>query len=349
MKNSLSIALCCLLIFVSTATAANGDQARQWDRSAAMAAVQSVDIDRAINQAGNTLSLTDARSTLDMLRQMETRSDWPQPAREAALYRFTQSLTALPRSAVAEEVMQYLQNYDVQTLVPQEDHGYSLVPLFNIRAAAAGVENGWQRTEFAIQADEMLRKNPTALVSAYVDSNSHTQRSGYLDALRHADRTEVALVQRAALAQFDQASKLTRLVGETAAITNDTYAIEQLLIHGRGAGLSSALRQLETQLDTAEAIELLVFAIQQAPSANASLAIAAWWPGLRHEAVIRDLLVEKLADPNLGAAASLALAQQPDVQTIKLLQDTAEGNSVAARRAQMALDINRDLLNGEAR
>ncbi len=86
----------------------------------------------------------------------------------------------------------------------------------------------------------------------------------------------------------------------------------------------------------------------EAPADNASLAIAAWWPRLRHEAAIRDLLVDKLADPALGAAAALALAQSPDIQTIKILQDTAGGDSVAARRAQMALDINRDRLVGEA-
>jgi hypothetical protein len=68
---------------------------------------------------------------------------------------------------------------------------------------------------------------------------------------------------------------------------------------------------------------------------------------LKHEAVIRDLLVEKLADPALGGAAALALAQSPDIQTIKILQDTANGETLEARRAQMALDINRDRLVGE--
>jgi len=41
------------------------------------------------------------------------------------------------------------------------------------------------------------------------------------------------------------------------------------------------------------------------------------------------------------------LAQSPDIQTIKVLQDIAGGNSIAARRAQMALTMNRDRLIGE--
>ena len=48
-----------------------------------------------------------------------------------------------------------------------------------------------------------------------------------------------------------------------------------------------------------------------------------------------------LADPELGASAALALAQSPDIQTIKALQDAAKGDSAAARYAQMALDLNR--------
>jgi hypothetical protein len=58
-------------------------------------------------------------------------------------------------------------------------------------------------------------------------------------------------------------------------------------------------------------------------------------------------MMDQLADPALGASAALALAQNPDIQTIRALQDTAGGDSDAARRAQMALDFNRARLTGE--
>ena len=105
--------------------------------------------------------------------------------------------------------------------------------------------------------------------------------------------------------------------------------------------------QLDKQLQTAETAELLEFAVQQAPAVNAALAIAAWWPRLKHDPVIRELLIGTLSDPGLGASAALALSQEPDIQTIRDLQETASGNSTAARRAQMALDINRARLVGD--
>jgi hypothetical protein len=223
------------------------------------------------------------------------------------------------------------------------------VPLFNIRGAAAGIENGWQRQEFALQALEILEADPATLVSAFVESTNRNRRAGYLDGLQQAGFSDIAVVQDSALAQLGHTPELTPVVGLTAVITADTFAAQQLLLNGRGAGLSSTLKQLGERLGPTETAALLTYAILEAPAGNAALAIAAWWPGLRHEAALRDLLVEKLADPALGSAAALALAQSPDIQTIKVLQDTAGGDSLAARRAQMALDINRERLVGEVR
>ncbi len=61
------------------------------------------------------------------------------------------------------------------------------VPLFNIRAAAAGVEHGWRRSESSLEAESLLAANLAALVVRYRNSSDHNVRAGYLDALRYAD------------------------------------------------------------------------------------------------------------------------------------------------------------------
>ena len=71
-----------------------------------MAAVRSVNIDAAVYEISNISSLADSETTLTKLKNIETRSDWPLPAREAAIHQFTRSLAELPRAAVAVEIMQ---------------------------------------------------------------------------------------------------------------------------------------------------------------------------------------------------------------------------------------------------
>ena len=313
----------------------------QWDRSSALATVRAADIDAAVYEIGELSSLTDGTKALNKLKQIETRSDWPLPVREAVIYQFTRSLAELPRDAVATEVMQHLRSYQAQTLVPHEDHGEHSVPLFNIRAAAAGVESGWQRAESGVEATMLLETNPTALVSAYMASANPIQQAGYLDALQYAGMADLVAVQNVALEQLGESPGLTPMLGVTMLITLDAFAVEQLLVNGQGQGLSSTLEKLDKRLQVTDTAALLDFAIQQAPASNATLAIAAWWPRLKHDSVTRALMIDLLADPTLGASAALALAQSPDIQTIKALQDTAKGNSVAAQRAQMALDLNR--------
>ena len=342
-----------LILIVSSMffTVANAAQPTpsSWDHASAMAAVNSVNIDIEVNRIANLPSLADGPTTIKNLRELESRSDWPLPAREAVLFQFTRSLATLPRDAVDKDIMQHLSAYQARVLVPHEDHPENAIPLFNIRGAAAGVENGWLRNESMAEALLIVETDSTALISKYLDTDEPAQQSGYLDALRLTDTNEVQIVQSAALEQLQQSPELTRLLATTSVLTADPYAIRRVLVDGQGAALATTFRKLGAQLDVSETATLLRFAIEQAPTQNAGLAIAAWWPVLRNDAATRQLMLDTLEDDKLGSSAALALAQSPDIQTIHQLQLVAESNSTAARRAKMALDINRDLLIGEVR
>jgi len=333
--------ICCC---ANQALATEAALIEHWDRSSALAAARSVDINSVVSAMTDISSLADGAATLTKLKNIESRSDWPLPAKEAAIYQFTRSLAPLPRDAVAIEVVQHLEKFQTRVLVPHEDHVTESTPLFNVRGAMVGIKNGWLRAEQAGTAKLLIESNPAAMVSAYRDSSNHSQRSGLLDALQWADLADVKAVQSIALEQLETSPELTAIIATTVAITTNDFAIQQMLIYGRGAGLSTVLKQLDDQLSTNETADLLAFAIERAPASNAALAIAAWWPRLSHKPATRELMLGLLADPALGANAALALAQSPDLQTIKALQDIAGGDSTAAIRARMALELNRTRL-----
>ncbi len=321
----------------------------EWDRSSAMTAIHSVDIDAAVYSLSDIASLADGRYMIDRLAQVENRTDWPLPAREAVIYRFTQSLANIPADAVAGDVMEHLKNYQARTLVPDEEHPAASIPLFNIRAAASGVENSWQMQDFAFEARSLLDSNPQQLVSEFENASNINQRRATLQVLGSAGLADAIAVQNATMERLVESPSMTQLLAVAVTITHDSDAVEHLLMEGRGAGLSQAFKAIGESLSPREIGELLAFAITRAPARNATIAMAAWAPVVQHEPGTRDILLASLADPELGASAALVLARQPDIQTIKILQDIANGDSITATRAQMALDLNREGLIGEER
>jgi hypothetical protein len=327
------------------ATASGPGVGEVWQRDAAMEAINSTHIDVAVSTIGNISTLADAETTLDRLNDLENRADWPLPVREAALYRFTRSLADLPRDAVAVEVIEHLHNYQARTLVPHEEHRDYHVPLFNIRAATTGVANSWTRAESRAQAMQLL-DDPAVFVDLYLQYSTAPQRYGHIDALQMAPFTDVRAVQDAALEQLAGQKDLSPLIAKTASITADREAMEALLVNGSGAGLARAFRQFDALLGNDELVSLLEFAVFETPPENASLAMAAWWPRLKHDPATRDLVIGLLGDAGLGSSAVLALSKEPDIQTIKLLQDIAASGSSDAQLAQQALDLNRARLTG---
>ena len=333
--------------FAAPALTSDLEGTEYWDRTNAIAVVQSVKFNAAVLEISDLSSLADGENTVSQLAALANRADWPLPVREAALFQFARSLAELPADAVAHEVIHYLRNYQAKALVPHEEYPQAYIPLFNIRGAISGVTHGWQRQQHARLATILLNTDPEKLVAEFAKSNNPNQKAGYLDALRFASMATVTSVQNIALERLEATPGLSPIIALTAVITTDLTAIEQLLLKAQGAGLSTALNELEEHLTPNDTASLLAFAIQRAPATNAALAISAWWPRLSHDALTREMMISLLTSPELGASAAMALARSPDILTIKALKDLASSNSPASNRAQMALDLNREQLIGE--
>jgi hypothetical protein len=243
--------------FAAPALTSDLEGTEYWDRTNAIAVVQSVKFNAAVLEISDLSSLADGENTVSQLAALANRADWPLPVREAALFQFARSLAELPADAVAHEVIHYLRNYQAKALVPHEEYPQAYIPLFNIRGAISGVTNGWQRQQHARFATILVNTDPEKLVADFAKSSNPNQKAGYLDALRFASMATVISVQDIALEQLEATPGLSPIIALTAVITTDLTAIEQLLLKAQGAGLSAALNELEEQLTPNDTASLL--------------------------------------------------------------------------------------------
>ena len=324
-----------------------GNQSQLWDRSAAINSSRSVDVQTVVRKLIQPAALTDGKNTVQALIDLSLREDWPAPAREAAIYDFTRALTNRASHTVSPDILEYLSSYQAQILIKGEHRGVQ--PLFNIRAAAAGVENGWLRADSKQQALKPLLQNPVEWLAMYASARHPAQRSGYLDALKLANLDDIRPIQIQALQQLAGQPELTAVIATTISLNADIDAMHQLLLHARGAEIAPALNNLARVTNKMEQAALLDFAIKQSPAENAALAIASWGAALTARPETHQLLLDTLADPELGSSAALALANKANIQTIRELQLLSQGDGLAARRARLALEINRESIIQEQR
>ena len=314
------------------------------DRSDALSAAHSINTDPWRVRLTTPDALADGAFTIDQLNALASRSDWPLPARERAIYEYTRSLAAMDRQRIDPAILEYLTTYQPQVMVYNEEHREARQPLFNIRAAASGVENRWQRLDSTLVAAELIKMHAVEFPDMYLEAGSDVARAGYLDALRQADRDSIHSIGVQAVGMLATHPPLSPVVAIAALADLRGGMIERLLADGEGPQMASTLRAVATQLNRDELATLLKLAIEKASTENAALAIANWWPELGSERSARQLLLDQLNNPDLGSAAALALANHPDVQTLRDLQQIAAGDSLAAKRAQMSLDISRRAL-----
>lgn len=310
-----------------------------WDRESALAVARSHDL---TTTRQSLLNLTISGSTvdvLDLLQDVSARPDVPGPARDYLVYAFAQDLRGLPASAVAHEVITWLKAYQPNTLIPHEDHPRAAVPLFNVRAAAAGVEHGWLRQDAMLEGMALLKSNPRALVDVYLIETHTAARLGYLATLEQASPAQLAMLSKFATRRLAARPELTPLAGRSALLAGDLAALEDVIVHGEGPALAHLMRQAAQRLDSSDGARLMEAAIRQSGPINASLAIAELGPVVSREPVAQALLLDQLGSPELGGAAAIALARSPSPQIRQALDKVkTSGDELSATRARMALN-----------
>jgi len=275
---------------------------------------------------------------LRQLRIVANDSNLPLPAREKILFQFAVGLGDLAIDAVDPAVLAFLLSYDSRTLIPHEDHWQYGVPLYNVRAAATGVAQFWERQAAAAEAMTLLNRGTEAWLKTYLSIND-TQRKGFEDTLTSLSRAQLRPLADDAVGLLPDTPEITPIVAGCAALLADAGLFGELLHNADGPAIAAALRKAAV-LGTNERFTLLHRAIQDAPATNASLAIAQLAPELLHRRDAEDLLFALLGNAELGAAAALILSRSGNPAILARLAEIGkQTEGLRSNRARLAASL----------
>ncbi len=272
---------CFLLVNIpaSSAIADSGEEntawtGPNWDRDLALQAAARFDTSHEAEELLELVRNPAGAAALEALQQIDSRTDWPGPAREATLLQFTNKLRALAPFSIDSEVLDFLISHENQVLVAHEELPTVAVPLFPIRAAAMGLVHQWTRQQARSDAKELAASDPRQLVSLYAASKDPNIRAGIEDAADDVDRLTVKALLEIGMPLLASKPELTGLMGALALKTGDLNVMSRVLSQGAGAALVEVSRQASRRLSGADLDQLMLATIDQAPAATTALLAA---------------------------------------------------------------------------
>ena len=312
-----------------------------WDRSLALRTIHKDDTQATLKPLFQMARAGSNQELLGALSAIAQDPGIPAPAKDYAVFSFTLGLSDLDVNSVSPKVLDFLSTYEAQTLVAHDDHPRMTVPLFNVRAAAAGVQNNWDRQQAATRATSLLQEHPDQWISSYLAAGQAARR-GFVDALDFAPAGQLRELGWSALALLDEKPELTLVTARAGMNSGDFELLQQSISRGDGPGLSRVLEAASHKLSAEESIVLLEHSLQLGSDTKAALAIAQLAPTLLDEPAVQEMLFSTLADRNLGAAAALVLgaSSNPEIQA-QLSEIASKKDGLARQRAVLAISTGR--------
>ena len=242
-----AVSLSALLLLVTIATAAASDDlpGPNWNRAAA------VDISET-TASRETLALfyrlaREGRSDELLLevRAVAAGTALPDPARDRVLHALALALGDFEPGVVRPDVLEYLGGVRARTRVPHEEHPGMGVPLYNIRAAAAGSLAEWERVEQAARAPDPA--DPFTDTATFILSLDDASGSALTRRIRQArdafDPLEIESIVMSAADMPDSATA-SLVLAELSPAVLDSPAVQDRLLEllgNRDLGATAAL------------------------------------------------------------------------------------------------------------
>jgi len=322
-------------------------QEPNWDRSLALQAVRNANTKATLVPLFQMARSGNNNDLLDSLHSLQTDTDLSAPVRDYLLFSFTLGLADLDANSVSPEVLDFLSGYEAGTRIAHDEYPRMGVALFNLRAAAAGVRNSWNRQLASSRAQDLMQGPADQWLSSYLAA-SRVERRGFVDALDSAAADQMQALGRSALAQLADRPELTVIAARAGLHTADFELLRQSVTRGSGADLPGILKDASRELSAEQNMRLLERALQEGSDTTAGLAIAQLAPAHLDQPEVREMLFSTLASRNLGAAAALVLgaSKDPEIQQ-RLSKIAAQETGLERQRAILATSTRKTELETE--
>jgi len=263
---------------------------------------------------------------------------------EYAYLKLAQHARINQRAELDPVVLDFLIAYRSRAQVIHPESRGSSLPVFSIRATAAGARRLQQR-ESALLTASKLQNQPTAFLQHYLSVPPVSQ-----SALRDAAITLTPALQKQLLALGLQQLKpsvgnnnkqagLTMLLTALAFEQSDFAALKSLVNQATNQQLPSILKQISNTLPATQAKALLYQATLGDPEV-AAIAIHYLSNFSATDSTIHTDMLNWLSEPKLAAAAALALSSSHNKQLkTDLHRLSVSTHAVTARNARLALDL----------
>ena len=309
----------CFILILAALTCVVSPDARaepNWDRALARQEVSRMDSQAVLKPLFQLARSGQNDALIAALDAIRRNPDLSAPQKDYLHHRFALNLGDLDPNAVSEAVLEYLSTYEPGTRVMFEDLPRHAVPMFNVRSAAAGARNRWDRMEGTDKSVRMLSGSPDHWLDAYLAAGPAARR-GYVDALDTATRSQLGQLGRAALSRLESNPELTMVAARAGLDSGDMNVLRQSVALGSGPGVSNALRMASRRLDDKQAVALLNHAIEHGSETAAGLAIAHLAPSRLDSLAVVESLFSALESDNLkaGAAMVLGASEDPEVRS----------------------------------
>ena len=335
-------ALFSLLFLLSLPTAARPETVAfpepNWTREAAVAALRRSDTRASLAGLFTLARQGDSQGLLVELGRIEAANGLSDPARDGLLHAFATGLGDLPPGSVNRDVWERLQSYRPRALVPDEHHPAVGVPLFNVRAAAAGSLNEWRRLMAWSEGERLLLRDDQAWIAAWKSADP-ARRRGLEGSLQGASPHRLSLLGGTALVMAANEPDLAAVAARAALLAQDAELFRDAVSHS-APGLSAVLRAAPEAFGPQATVEILRQVMQSAPPASGALAMAHLAPPLLDEPDVAALMIGSLGHRELGGAAALVLSgsEDPHVRA-ELARLAQEGSALEKQRAGLTAQL----------